>query len=349
MEEKTDYFAALRKISRAFGTTLDRDELLELIVQSAIDIFEGKAASLFLIDEESNEFVRVAQRGLSEDYFRSGLTRPQKIAPTLVKEGYLLAQDATTDPRLEHHEIKKAEGIASILAVPVMVKGRLIGGLSLFTASPRDFSHDEIDFLTALAEQGGMAIEHARLFDQFRENTRMFLDLAASINSSLDLNKVLHLLSANVVEAIGVKASSIRLLNENEQTLELAASYGLSEKYLNKGPVSVKDGPDKELIQGKPLVLRNAITDKGIEYKKEMKKEGIVSILSVPIKTKDDVIGVLRLYSAVPREFTEDENLLITALTHQGGLAIQNATLYMMLKQDMDDLKEDMWSHRSWF
>ena len=68
MEERTDYFAALRKISSAFGTTLDRDELLELIVQSAIDIFEGRAASLFLIDEESNEFVRVAQRGLSEDY-----------------------------------------------------------------------------------------------------------------------------------------------------------------------------------------------------------------------------------------------------------------------------------------
>ncbi len=349
MKGRTDYFKALREISRAFGTTLNRDELLENIIQSAVDTLKVKAASLFLIDEESNEFVRVAQVGLSDDYFRSGLTQPKKIAPILVKEGYLFARDATQDPRLEHHETKKAEGIGSILAVPVMVKGKLLGGLSLFTAKKRDFSPDEIDFLTALAEQGGMAIEHARLFDRLKENTRMFLDLSASINSSLDLNKVLHILSANVAETIEVKGSAIRLLDEKRQTLELAASYGLSEQYLNKGPISAAEGPDRELLQGKPLVLRNAKKDKGITYKKEMEKEGIVSILSVPIRTKDEVIGILRLYSAYQREFAEDEILLIMALAHQGGLAIQNATLYTILKQDMDDLKEDMWSHRSWF
>ena len=80
-----------------------------------------------------------------------------------------------------------------------------------------------------------------------------------------------------------------------------------------------------------------------------MKEEGIVSILCVPIKAKEEVIGVMRLYSGVRRDFTEDEIMLVTALAHQGGLAIQNASLYLMLKEDIKDYKDDMWSHRSWF
>lgn len=322
------------KINRALGATLDRDELLEITLQYVIDTMKVKGASLFLMDEESDEFVRVAVKGLSEEYVRSGLTRPQKLAPILLKEGYLFARDAYTDPRLEHHRVKKAEGITSILVAPVMVKGKIIGGLSLFSESPREFSEDEIDFLTALAEQGGMAVEHARLFHQLKENTRVFLDLAASINASLEVEKVLHILTENVAEAVGVKAAAIRLLNEDERTLEIAASYGLSEAYLQKGPVSAVKGPDRELIEGKPLILRNALTDKGVHYRKEMKQEGIVSILSVPIKTRKKVIGILRLYSAVLREFTKDDIMLITALAQIGGLAIEHSRLFRQLKNN---------------
>ena len=348
MEEKINYFKAMRKISRAFGTTRDRDELLALVIQSAIDTMAGKGASLFLIDEERNEFVRVANRGLSEDYLRSGLTRPQKLTSVLLEDGFLYAPDPSTDPRLEHHEIKKDEGIASILVVPVMVKGKLIGGLSLFTESPREFSHDEVDFLTALAEQGGMAIDQARLFDQLWENTRMILDLATGINSSLDLKKIFHILSADIAEVMKVKASSILLIDKEKQTLELVSSYGLSEKYLDRGPLSVEKSI-AETLEGNPVLVKDATTDRRVQYKKEKQEEGIVSILSLPIKTKEEVIGVLRLYTGVRREFTEGEIMLLTALAHLGGLAIQNASLYEMLKEDMDDLKEELWSHRSWF
>lgn len=348
MEEKTNYFKAMRKISRAFGTTLDRDELLALVIQSAIDTMDGKGASLFLIDEESNEFVRVASQGLSEDYLRSGLTQPQKLTSILLEDGFLSAHDPSTDPRLEHHEIKKDEGIASILVVPVMVKGELIGGLSLFTESPREFSHDEIDFLTSLAEQGGMAIDQARLFDQLRENTRMILDLAAGINSSLDLKKIFHILSADIAEVMKVKASSILLIDKEKQTLELVSSYGLSEKYLDRGPLSVEKSIT-ETLEGNPVLVEDATTDRRVQYKKEKQEEGIVSILSLPIKTKEEVIGVLRLYTGARREFIEGEIMLLIALAHLGGLAIQNASLYEMLKEDMDDLKEELWSHRSWF
>jgi GAF domain-containing protein len=185
---KNDYFRIFCKVSRAFGTTLDKDEILQLIVQSAVDTMKGKAACLWLVDEETNEFVAVAQKGLSKKYFGLHINA-EKIATVVRKEGYLHARDATTDQRLDYHKAKRAEGIASILIVPVKVKDRLIGVLSLYTSDTRDFSEEEIEFLTALAEQGGMAIENARLFEKILENTRLFHDIAANINSTLDVIK----------------------------------------------------------------------------------------------------------------------------------------------------------------
>lgn len=347
MTKKNDYFKNICKMSRAFGTTLNKDEILKLIVQSAIDTMKGKAACLWLVDEERDEFVPVAQKGLSEKYFQTAIS-VKKIASIVIKEGYLYSRDATTDPRLEHHRAKKTEGIASMLIVPVMVEGKVIGVLTLYTSKPRNFSKDDIEFLAALAEQGGMAIEHARLFEKIREHTRLFHDLAANINSTLDIKKIMLTLSADVAKALGVKGVSVRLLDEARQNLELVASHGLSEKFLKKGPISAKRSLEQALA-GKPVTVKNAATDKRIQYKKEMKEERIVSMLCVPIKAKEDVIGVLRLYSGVEREFTEDEIMFLSALAHQGGLAIQNASLYLMVQEDMKDMKDDMWSHRSWF
>lgn len=348
MTKKNEYFKALCEVSRAFGTTIDEVELLDLIVKSAVKTLGGKAACVFLADKEKDLFSPMAQKGLSQNYLHSGPERAKKAVADVLKGGYLAIKDATTDPRVENHEAKKAEGIASILVVPIMVKKQTIGILSLYTASPRDFSKDEIALLMALAEQGGMAIERARLFDRVRENTRLFYNLAASINSTLDIKQILHTLTAEIASALQVKGSSIRLLDENHERLELVASHGLSEGFLEKGPISAQRSISQAL-EGKPVVIKNAATDKRIQYKKAMAKEGIISMLCVPIMAKEDVIGVLRLYSAAQREFTEEEITLVFALAHQGGLAIQNASLYMRLEQDIRDLKADLWSHRSWF
>ena len=351
MTTKNVYFQSLSKLSREFGTTKDQDKLLNLIVNSAVKTMKAKAACIFLMDEESKSAeknVAVAQAGLSENYFHAGPGHAGKITPQLLKDGYVYFRDATTDPLLMNHELKKAEGIGSILTVPVMVKNRMLGILSLYTSNIRKFTSDEIEFLSILAEQGGIAIENAQLIKKLRENSQIFLDLAASISSSLDVNSILQTLTEDVAKAIDVKAASVRLLDNDNRTLKLVSSFGLSKEYLDKGPISA----DKSIalaLKGQPVVVKNAFTDEGVQYKKEKKEEGIVSILCVPIKSKDNVIGVLRLYSNRQREFTEDEIILVTALAYQGGLAIQNACLYLMVQDDVKDLKENIWSHKSWF
>jgi GAF domain-containing protein len=352
MNGETSYLKGLCVVARAFGTTLDRKELLDLIVGTAVEAMRVKGVRLFLIDEMREEFVTVAYKGLSERYAQVGFSQPRHIAceiiPVMEKEGYFFSYDCTTDPRLENQGAKKAEGIASILVVPVRAKSRIIGGLSLFSATHRNFSPEEIDFASAIAEQGGIAIENARLFETLKRNTSLFLNLAVNINSSLDMKKILHIMTADIVEALDVKASSILLVDEEKRTLEFVASYGLSEAYLKRGPLSVEKSVD-ETLAGRPVAIREVAKDDRVQHKEEKMREGIVSILSAPIKTKEKVIGALRLYSSVPREFTEDEIMLVTALAHLGGLAIQNASMYLMIESDMKELKEELWSHRSWF
>ena len=84
-------------------------------------------------------------------------------------------------------------------------------------------------------------------------------------------------------------------------------------------------------------------------FKKEMKKEGIKSMIATPILARDKVIGVMRLYSADYTKFPSDVLVMIEALAHQGGLAIQNASMHLKLQEEKTSLEEDIWSHRSWF
>lgn len=348
MTRKNNYFKTFCKISKAFGTAFKKEKLLNLIVQSAIDTMDAKAACLFLADEAKDVFVPVAQDGLSENYLHASPIRVKKIVDEIVKGGYLAFPDATRDPRLENLEAKKAEGIASILSVPVMVEDKAIGVLSLYTGEPRNFSKDEINFLSALADQGGIAIAQARLFERINQNSTLFFDLASSINSSLDIKKILHILSAEICEALDMKGVSIRLINHKTGDLDIVATYGLSEKFLNKGKVSAEKSI-AQALEGETVVIKDVATDDRLEYREETVKEGIVSMLCVPIKSREEVIGIMRLFSGVKRDYPQDIIMLVNALAHTGGLAIQNATMYLSLQEDKKSLEEDIWSHRSWF
>ena len=349
MSERNDYIKAISKVGRALGTTIERDKLLQMIVKSAVDTMQGKAACLFLAtDETKDEYIAVAQTGLSKSYVHSAPGRMTPVMKMLKKDGFIHYRDDAKDERVLYKDSKVKEGIGSILVVPVHVKDEMIGSLALYTENIRDFSEKEIEFLTVLAEEGGMAIEKAQLIEKLRNNTRIFRDIATHITASTDIKTILQALTEDVAKAIGVKAATLRLLDDNRVVLRLAASYGLSEKYLKKGPISAEKSI-AQALQGKPVVVKDAATDTGVQYRDEKKEEGIVTILSVPMKSRDEVIGVLRLYSATAREFTEDDIQFVTAIAYMGGVAIQNMSLLAMLKDDVKDLRDNVWIFKSWF
>jgi GAF domain-containing protein len=292
--------------------------------------------------------IPVAVKGLSGDYFKKGFSNIDKIISVLEKEGYLYASDATKDERLEHHDVKEVEGIASLLILPILVQENMIGMLTIYTDKSRKFSDDEIEFIIALAEQGGMAVQQARLFERIKKNSELFFNLTANLNSSLDIKKILHIMTADISDAFDMKGMIIRLLNRETGTLDLVANYGVSEKFLNKGPVYAEKSIT-QVMKGETVVIKNVAEDNRIQYKNAMKEEGIVSMLSVPIKVKGEVIGAMRIYSDTERDFPEDMVLLIEALANQGGLAIQNASMYLSLADAKKSLEDEIWSHMMWF
>lgn len=348
MTKEKDYFQTFCTLSQAFGTAASRKDLLELIVQSATEAMGAKAACLFLADRKQDVFVPMAQTGLSDNYLHASPIKAKKVVSALKEKGHLVFEDATKDPRLEHHDKKKAEGIASILTVAVMVDNQCIGVLSLYSAKKRKFADQEIVFLSALAANGGMAIKRARLLERLEKNTKLFLELATAFNSSLDIRQVLNSMTEKTCLALGMKGVTIRLINEDTGTLDPVASYGLSQTFLNKGAVLARKSV-ADALEGKTIVIADAAEDKRLQYSNETREEGIASMVCVPIRSKERVIGVMRLYSEHKRAYGRDFLMLVEALAHTGALAIQNASMYLTLKEDKKNLEQEIWSHRSYF
>jgi len=348
MPRKKDFFDIFCEVSKAFSSEMSPNRLLNLIVESAVENMDGKAACLFLRDSSSEGFVPRAQTGLSENYLHATPMKSAEVVKALEEKGYLVFEDATTDERLENHGAKIAEGIASILTVPVRVSGVTRGVLSLYTATPRNFCKKEIDFLCALAGQGGVAIHTNSLLKRLQKNSMSFLEFASSLNSSLDIKKILFNLTVNICDTFDVKGVTIRLLDENTDSMRLVASHGLSDKFLEMRR-GINTQTTSRALKGELVIVSDTAADKWVEFRREMKKEGIKAMIVTPIMAREKVIGVMQIYSAEYTEFPSDVLVMIEALAHQGGLAIQNASMYLKLQEEKINLEEDIWSHRSWF
>ena len=166
------------------------------------------------------------------------------------------------------------------------------------------------------------------------------LDVCKVINSSLDLKKVLILITENIVKLINVKACTIFLLDKSRNELDVSASYGLSDAYLSKGPLDA-DKSMAETLEGQLVLIHDTSSDSRVQYPEEAKREGIASVLSVPMTVKGQILGVLRIYTSEQRFFSEDEYKLISGLADIGGIAIDNARMYDHLKSDHERLIVD--------
>jgi transcriptional regulator with GAF, ATPase, and Fis domain len=122
-------------------------------------------------------------------------------------------------------------------------------------------------------------------------------------------------------------------------------AYGLSDWYLRKGPVTVTK-IISDVLKGRPVAVLDATTDERVVYREQAKKEGIASILSVPMKLKGEVIGVLRVYTAKPYRFTKNDIHFVETIANLGGVALENLRAYDMIQKDYETFRRDIleWS-----
>jgi signal transduction protein with GAF and PtsI domain len=162
-------------------------------------------------------------------------------------------------------------------------------------------------------------------------------NVAKVINATLELPQVLSEIVRCITETMGVKASSLRLLDPRKKKLLLAATYGLSDGYIRKGPVLVeKSGLDRKALKGKSFYIKDAQTDKNFQYGGRAQEEGIRSVLVVPMGIGKKFIGVMRVYTEKVHEFSDQDIQFLEAVASLSTLAIENARLHQNLKTECD-------------
>lgn len=167
---------------------------------------------------------------------------------------------------------------------------------------------------------------------------------AHDLTSTLEPSAVLSRLARSAVEALGAKACTLRLLEADGHTLSASASYGLSEGYLRKGSVDVSHSSvDREALAGRPVWLADVRTDPRFQYPEQAAREGLVSLLCVPLIAHGQAIGILRIYTGAPRSFRPEEVEFLDAIASLGAVAVENARLYERLEQDLNTTLDVLW------
>jgi signal transduction protein with GAF and PtsI domain len=171
-------------------------------------------------------------------------------------------------------------------------------------------------------------------------------NLAATLNSARSPADVIHSIVENVTKAMSVKGCSLMLLTPDKKILLHTAAYGLSDWFVRKGPVVV-DQSMTFTLEGNPLVVLDATSDERVQYQKQIREEGIASVLSVPVKLRDDVIGVMRVYTSQTYHFTEDDIAFASMAANFGAMALESARFYDALQKDYETFRQEMLQWRA--
>ena len=168
-----------------------------------------------------------------------------------------------------------------------------------------------------------------------RTNYETLIKISRSLSKSKDPEEIIQMTVDSIKSALAIKGCALFLINRRSHKLEIAASAGLSNEYLNKGTVSALRSIADSLNDG-PVAVYDVSDDPRIQYPEAAVKEGIASILSVPIMVGDEAIGAVRAYTAEKWEFTLDNVNFVQALAQIAGILIEMTRLYQGAKEHVE-------------
>jgi GAF domain-containing protein len=292
--------------------------------------FGLKACHFRLLSRDQRILEDVASHGLSEKFLAKGPVDAEKSVGEALDGRVVMVDDCTSDPRIQYPEEFAEEGIASLLTVPLTTRGQVIGVMRLSTPKPRRFTADEIAFFNVAALFCTSAVAHA-MFHQILEH------VTDTIRTSLDLEDVLKSIVQVVAEDLRAKGSTIRLLDNTGESLELCAAYGLSAQYLERASADPGKGV-WQALDGRCISILDAAHDELVRHPEEVIHEKIGSMLFVPLMIRDKSIGVLSVYTHRQYQFSEDEIEVMEAIGGHCALAIRNAQMYAAIKSRYDSV-----------
>jgi len=325
-------------IGNAFNSPMDTRQLLRLVSESMVTQFKLKGCHFRLISRDKKALEHVASFGLSDAFLDKGPVDADKSVHECLEGQTVLITDCTSDTRIQYRDSCVAEGITSMLTVPLKTRGQVIGVMRLSTADRREFESDEIQIIEVVASFCTSAIIHT-----------MFAGILERVNgvirTSLDLDSVLLAIVQVIGEDLRTRGCTIQLLDETKKRLQFRAVDGFDEEYIREA--TENRGEAVELaLQGETVSILDATQDPRVPCLKIAQEEGFGSMLFLPLMVRDRSIGVLSLCTHHPWQFSEDELFLLRTVGDQCALAIRNAQMYAAIKQRYETLTVDF---QNWF
>jgi signal transduction protein with GAF and PtsI domain len=163
--------------------------------------------------------------------------------------------------------------------------------------------------------------------------------ISKAISSDLYLEDILRLIVVVTAEVMKSKICSLWLVDERDKALKIRATQSMSEEYLKERSLKLGEGVVGYVAQeNRPMMIYNVLKEPRYKEKELASKEGLVSMLSVPMSVKDKVIGVINCYTSSPHRFTKSEIEVLTTVANQAAIAIENAGLIVKAKIIEDEL-----------
>jgi GAF domain-containing protein/anti-sigma regulatory factor (Ser/Thr protein kinase) len=338
---------ALQETTSAVASTLELEELLNLITQQATSLLQADGGILNLVewDREEDEVVGATGSAAFTLGLRSPLDSSLSGWVTLHNQP-VISNQVQDDSRLDQHaRLWVAEKqIQSAAVAPLTVKGEVVGTLVVMNKQGGKVEFDQADLhlLIAFANQAATAIENARLLAQAQQGMRELEALYRAdeeLYRHLSLDEVLQALVDIAVDILEADKSCLMMWDAGQERFVMRVARGFSLQTTALVSLPRGEGTVGHVAEtGEPVIVEDALTDprrkdEPSEAVQAILSEGVRSFIHLPIKIEDEVFGVFNVDFTEPHAFGQDELQLFTALAQRAALAIENARLYEQTQQ----------------
>ena len=332
----------LYQVSNVIHSTLDSREALDLILSEAVRLMRASSGSIILVNPTTGFLEIEAAHGLPPQSISLKLRVGEGITGWVARTGRpARVGDVARDARY----IMVKDNVQSKVAVPLEVNGEVRGVLNVDSDRLDAFSADDEQLLQDLALQAAKVIQNTWLYEQLRLKARLFESLFSvgqAINSTVNLDDALKVITREACLLMEAKMCSLLMLDESREWLDLRACHGAGEAYMAKPRLSVAESLlGIVLRRRKPIQVENVQTSSRYQNVAVARREGLVSLLSVPLVFTGQALGTLSVYMAQPHVFSNEEIRILSALAELSAIAMEKARLYERIVDMEEQLRQN--------
>jgi len=332
---------AIISVASALRKTLNRSEMLPIILDKALELMDGKASLAAMVDAGTNEVVfEFAEGGWKA---LQGVRFPLEESATgqVLKDGALyINNDLVNAPGRIRTEL--VGDLSSIVGAPLIAAGQQIG--VIWVARKRPWRDEDGSILSAIADMAANAIHRTTLYEQTQNRLEQLQALQAvdqAITSTLDLRLILDVLLEKVTTQLHVDAADVLLYDAGTSMLRFAARYGFRSQSTQRTVLRLGEGFAGRVVKEGQIIDVPDISKeiKGLHPDPIFQLEGFKAYYGVPLKARGQVQGVLQIYHRSPFLVSTDWLDFLQALAGQAAIAIDNAMLFEGMRKANVDLK----------